>query len=140
MTIRFNVFAALSRWRHRGRAGSRRFQMMDLPALRDLPLGPGWFDSSWDLGQGLAVEVAVPGDPSFQAWIDAQARALERCDVAVRAPMPAQQLIEFVPVAIHDWAAPSPARQPLRKEPARVLDMAALELALDMPEMELEPM
>ena len=138
MTIRFNVSAALSRWRHRGRAGSRRFQMMDLQALRDLPLGPGWFDSSWDLGQGLAVEVAVPGDPSFQAWIDAQARALERCDDAVCAPLPAQQLIEFVPVAFNDCAAPSPTRQPLRNGPASVLEMPALELALDMPEMELE--
>jgi hypothetical protein len=34
------------------------------------PVGPGWFDSSWDLHRGLEVREGWPGDNGLRAWID----------------------------------------------------------------------
>ena len=33
-----------------------------IPAHRNLPAGPGWFDSSWELRAGLHVKEGWPGD------------------------------------------------------------------------------
>jgi hypothetical protein len=35
----------------------------------DLPLGPGWFDSSWDLKCGLDVSEGLPADASVNEWL-----------------------------------------------------------------------
>ena len=35
----------------------------------DLPLGPGWFDSSWDLKSGLDVSKGLPADASVNEWL-----------------------------------------------------------------------
>ena len=104
--IHFNISAALARWRARQPVSLRRFRMMDLQALHEMTLGPGWFDSSWDLDQGLAVEVAVPGDPSFQAWLEAQARVLAPAVSRAALEAPAGQTLEFEPVDWKAWAAP----------------------------------
>ena len=34
------------------------------------PRGPGWFDSSWDLGHGLDVREGLPGDAGLYEWLD----------------------------------------------------------------------
>jgi hypothetical protein len=32
--------------------------------------GPGWFDSSWDLRQGLEVREGLPADARLHEWIE----------------------------------------------------------------------
>ncbi len=127
--IRFDIAAALARWRAREPAPPRRFRMMDLQALHDTTLGPGWFDSSWDLDHGLAVEVALPGDPPFRAWIEARARPLAAAAGKASRPLPAEGWLEFEPVDWKAWAPPGMAVDPL---PAR------FPVGLDVPELALE--
>jgi hypothetical protein len=137
--IRFNISAALNKWRHRGRVSPVRFRMMDLASLDDMPRGPGWFDSSWDLGQGLAVEVALPGDPPYQAWIEAQARALVPVMLAPAQQISTEGMLEFEPLDWKAWVAPHVVVDPLPEPhpPSRqlpelslVFEPAELELAL----------
>ena len=62
--------AARTRWRARrdaSRAGAE-------PA-RDSLGGPGWFDSSFDLRQGLDVREGLPTEPQLHEWIEACLRA-----------------------------------------------------------------
>jgi hypothetical protein len=40
------------------------------PASRQVPVGPGWFDSSWELRSGLQVREGFPSDLPLQAWIE----------------------------------------------------------------------
>lgn len=35
----------------------------------DRACGPGWFDSSYDLAQGLEVREGLPQDPSLNEWL-----------------------------------------------------------------------
>ena len=35
----------------------------------DLPRGPGWFDSSWDLMRGLEVSEGPPANASVDEWV-----------------------------------------------------------------------
>ena len=44
---------------------------LDSPALG----GPGWFDSSWDLTQGLSTHEGLPSDARLDEWIEATLRA-----------------------------------------------------------------
>lgn len=138
--IRLNISAALARWRAREPVSPRRFRMMDLQALHEMTLGPGWFDSSWDLDHGLEVELALPGDPSFQAWLEAQARVLEPAVANAAQPLPAEQMLEFEPVDWKAWAPPDGVVDPLPRCLPAGLEMPefALELALREPEPELE--
>ena len=39
-------------------------------ASRSGPVGPGWFDSSWELRSGLRVEEGLPSDLGVCAWIE----------------------------------------------------------------------
>ena len=32
-------------------------------------LGPGWFDSSWELGKGLDVCEGLPADAGLEEWL-----------------------------------------------------------------------
>ena len=34
------------------------------------PVGPGWFDSSWDLRTGLQVKEGLPGDLPPHGWLE----------------------------------------------------------------------
>ena len=34
------------------------------------PRGPGWFDSSWELGHGLEVREGLPGDAGLYEWLE----------------------------------------------------------------------
>ena len=33
------------------------------------PIGPGWFDSSWDLMRGLIVSEGLPADAELDEWL-----------------------------------------------------------------------
>lgn len=138
--IRFDISAALSKWRNRHPVSSRRFRMMDLQALHEMTLGPGWYDSSWDLDQGLRVEVAQPGDPTFQAWLEAQARLLEVTIATSPQPVPAEQMLEFEPLDWKAWTPPDVVVDPLPKALADGLEMPelALEVIAGLPEPELQ--
>ena len=35
----------------------------------DAPRGPGWFESSWELGRGLEVLEGIPTDASLFEWL-----------------------------------------------------------------------
>jgi len=72
--LRFRISAAIRRWHARRNQPSLRFRMMNLQDYDDRPRGPGWFDSSWDLGQGLELEEVLPGEPGFLLWVEAMAR------------------------------------------------------------------
>lgn len=37
--------------------------------------GPGWFDSSWELVQGLEVREGLPGDARLNEWLAVCLRA-----------------------------------------------------------------
>lgn len=130
--IRFNITAAIARWRARRQVSPQRFRMMDLRSLDDMPLGPGWFDSSWDLDQGLEIAVALPGDPTFQAWIDAQARALLPAAQAPR-PAPVEGMLEFEPVDWTSWVRPAD----LAEAPAEAA-VGELPADLEIPELTFE--
>ena len=46
----------------------------DLPAMKQAlekadPIGPGWFDSSWDLMRGLIVSEGLPADAELDEWL-----------------------------------------------------------------------
>ncbi|HKX41312.1 MAG TPA: hypothetical protein VJO99_09155 [Burkholderiaceae bacterium] len=36
----------------------------------DAPRGPGWFDSSWELGHGLEVREGLPADATVLEWLE----------------------------------------------------------------------
>jgi len=38
-------------------------------AVDDESHGPGWFDSSWELGQGLQVREGLPADAGLDEWL-----------------------------------------------------------------------
>jgi len=42
----------------------------NIPVVRPRPVGPGWFDSSWELRSGLQVEEGMPADLPLQGWIE----------------------------------------------------------------------
>jgi hypothetical protein len=46
--------------------------------LQESPQGPGWFDSSWELTQGLDVCEDLPGDAPLQQWLSAVAQRDEQ--------------------------------------------------------------
>ena len=41
------------------------------PTVRHGHVGPGWFDSSWELRAGLQVEEGLPNDLPLNGWIEA---------------------------------------------------------------------
>lgn len=139
--LRFRISAALRRWCARRDESLLRFRMMNLADFDDRPRGPGWFDSSWDLGQGLELQEALPGDPVFTNWIEAMTRyaavaqapaALQRTELA--------DAIEFVLDDNPAWAAPQP-REPdaaaCNESELALPDLQALDWAP--PELELVP-
>lgn len=136
--IRFNISAALRRWRDRHQPSELRFRMMNLASLDDAPRGPGWFDSSWDLDHGLEVEVALPGDPPFQAWIEAQARAVECAACPLTQALQAEDMLEFEPVDWQAWVASDEAADPPPALELVGMDMPEPALELKAPELELE--
>ena len=41
------------------------------PMARPGHVGPGWFDSSWELRSGLQVKEGLPADLPLHGWIEA---------------------------------------------------------------------
>jgi hypothetical protein len=64
--IELRMAKMLQRLLHPGRAAQQRFLMMNLAELDPLPLGPGWFDSSWELERGLEVSEGVLMEAALQ--------------------------------------------------------------------------
>jgi hypothetical protein len=69
----------------RGDVSERPFRTMHLSLDPDMPCGPGWFESSWDLEQGLLVHEGPPGDAKLLEWLD---DCVARCAVADDAEVP----------------------------------------------------
>lgn len=44
-------------------------------ASRAAPVGPGWFDSSWELRSGLHVKEGLDADLPLHDWLDAWLQA-----------------------------------------------------------------
>jgi hypothetical protein len=116
----FALVRLLQRLRGSG-AAQRRFLMMNLAELDPLPLGPGWFDSSWELETGLEVSETAEVDAQLAPWFDATLREQEtaRGRTAVRPGSTAVQagrdanLIEFELADMAGWPLPaSAARSP----------------------------
>jgi hypothetical protein len=60
----------------------------------DEPLGPGWFDSSWDLVRGLEVREAAPSDTPLNDWLSWCLRAAaEDSAAAQRDEQPGARLV-----------------------------------------------
>jgi hypothetical protein len=137
--IHFRISAALARWRQREPAPSRRFTMMDLQGGDDLPRGPGWFDSSWDLGNGLAIDVAEPGDPAFLAWLEAQACPLRPHAASTSPQARPENALEFEAVDWQAWGGPAmpPGARPGHVAGRAGLGRVELTLALEPTEQEL---
>lgn len=84
----------------------RRFLTMNLADLDPLPLGPGWFDSSWELETGLEVCEGSALDPALQSWFEAAAREA----AAARGPGAAattRNQVEFKPAVPPNWQSPA---------------------------------
>jgi hypothetical protein len=47
----------------------RSLRALDLIDADELPRGPGWFDSSWDLNRGLEVREGLPADVRLNEWL-----------------------------------------------------------------------
>ena len=132
--IPFALSLLLQRLRGRSHAARRRFLMMNLAALDPLPLGPGWFDSSWELETGLEVSETACVDAQTAPWFESALRERdEACSraaaltwsmpSATQAPRDAN-LIEFDLSDAAAWQLPAPAaRSPKPRH-------AELELAL----------
>lgn len=100
------LLVLLHRLRWRGAAAQRRFLMMNLADLDPLPLGPGWFDSSWELENGLEVCEAQNPEIEFRPWIESAYR--EPPLVAVRdAAANGTNVIEFDLADQGVWELPS---------------------------------
>ena len=69
--LELNFLRLLRRLRlQRRRGASERFVLMHLERLDPLPLGPGWFDSSWELERGLEVQEDVVLDAAGQVRLE----------------------------------------------------------------------
>jgi len=49
---------------HAGEGG-----VADDMALEGAPQGPGWFDSSWELANGVEVREGLPADAGLDEWL-----------------------------------------------------------------------
>jgi hypothetical protein len=50
--------------------GYRAISSPDLVDESELVKGPGWFDSSWELGNGLVVREGPPSDAGLNEWLE----------------------------------------------------------------------
>jgi len=65
MRLRFRFW-----WRrHRAAIESPAAAPAETVDATELPLGPGWFDSSWDLKCGLDVSEGLPADANVNEWL-----------------------------------------------------------------------
>ena len=84
----FKMPAQWLRWATRSDVSERPFRTMHLDADPELLLGPGWFDSSWDLEQGLLVREGLPGDTKLLEWLDDCVARHARREAALASGLP----------------------------------------------------
>ena len=53
---------------------TRTLRALQLIDEDELPRGPGWFASSWELVCGLDVREGLPGDAGLYEWLDVALR------------------------------------------------------------------
>jgi hypothetical protein len=68
--LELNFLRLLRRLRLHRSGAAERFVLMHLEQLDPLPLGPGWFDSSWELERGLEVQEDVELDAASQVRLE----------------------------------------------------------------------
>ncbi|MFZ2650560.1 MAG: hypothetical protein WA210_10705 [Burkholderiaceae bacterium] len=90
----------MQRLRRPSAAAQRRFLMMNLADLDPMPLGPGWFDSSWELENGAEVCENNGLDAQLQSWFDA---ALRERGAQTRE----HNLVEFEAADMAAWQLPA---------------------------------
>ena len=81
--------------------------------------------------------MVLPDAPAFEAWIDAQARALEPAALAPSAPVSTEGMLEFEPLDWKAWAAPHVVAYPLPEPHPPSLQLPELSLVFEPAELEL---
>jgi len=104
----FRISASIRRWYARRYPPQTRFRMMNLSDYDERPRGPGWFDSSWDLGQGLEAQEVQPGEPGFVLWIEAMSREVPVGQATGLHDVDCGHAIEFVIDDREDLASRAP--------------------------------
>ena len=113
------------RWAKRSNVSERSFRTMHLDADPEILLGPGWFDSSWDLEQGLLVREGPPGDAKMLEWLDECVARHARKQAARASGLPPALLLALRSSAVPtEAAAKVPATVPKLAE----FDTGGLEL------------
>jgi hypothetical protein len=84
----FTMAHTLAFWRPRTMVSAQPFRTMHLNDLDEMPRGPGWFDSSWDLEQGLEVCEGLPDDVKLHDWLEATLRDCERAQASAPPAQP----------------------------------------------------
>jgi hypothetical protein len=140
--LKFRMVRTWIRWRgRRCRPSIGRFCTMRLRGEDDRALGPGWFDSSWDLGSGLEVDLAGPGDLGFRVWIEARVR-----DPEPLPPVLAEGRIEFELDPALRLSATETAGEPNLNQPGEIAPLCLIDLptpgvpSFESPPLELVPM
>ena len=121
----FKMPAQWLRWAKRSNVSERPFRTMHLDADPEILLGPGWFDSSWDLEQGLLVREGPPGDARLLEWLDDCVARHARKEAARASGLPPALLLALRSSAVPSAAAAAvPATVPTLAE----FDTGGLEL------------
>lgn len=64
----------------------RSLRALDLGGAEERQAGPGWFESSWELGRGLEVREGWPADARRHDWLAAQFAGIATARFTAAAP------------------------------------------------------
>ena len=100
--FQFKVSNIVVNFSARAAVSQRTLRALQLDGDDDLPQGPGWFDSSWELIRGLEVSDAVPFDAGLDDWLKCCVRAASSAAhatsaVAERDEQPGARLVPAAP-------------------------------------------
>jgi hypothetical protein len=93
--FQFKVSNIVANFSARTALSKRSVQALSLDNDDELPQGPGWFDSSWELIRGLEVSDALPFDGGLDDWLQSCVRAASA--VAQRHEQPGARLVPAAP-------------------------------------------
>lgn len=66
---RFNCNLPASTGRENAHVAAEALSAMERDDIEETPGGPGWFDSSRELVNGLEVTESAPGDAALNEWV-----------------------------------------------------------------------
>jgi hypothetical protein len=99
--FQFKVSNIVVNFSERDALSQRSVQALHLDGADQLPQGPGWFDSSWELIHGLEVSDALPFDLGLDEWLKSCVRAADTAHaasaVAQRHEQPGARLVPAAP-------------------------------------------